>query len=102
MPNLTISIPHQVDRTEARKRTEECIAHFRQQYGGSVGQLTERWDGDTMTFSFAAMGASINGQAHVEDRAVRLEVELPWILSMLAGGIKKSIEQQGRKLLGAR
>lgn len=40
--------------------------------------------------------------AHVEERAVRVEVELPRLLAKLAGGIKQSLEQQGRKLLSAR
>jgi hypothetical protein len=31
-----------------------------------------------------------------------LEVALPWMLSLLAGTMKKQIEQQGHKLLGQR
>src|SRR5438045_606614 len=101
MPNLSISIPHQFDRAEAKKRTQECIVQLRQQYGSTLGHLDERWNGDSMTCTFLALGVPINGEAHVEDRAVRLEVELPGILATLAGGIKDSIEQQGRKLLNA-
>lgn len=101
MPNLSISIPHQFDRAEARKRTQECIAQLKQQYGGTLGYLDERWNGDTMAFTFLPLGMPINGQAHVEDRAVRVEVELPGMLATLAGDIKDAIEQQGRKLLGA-
>lgn len=102
MPNLSISIPHQLDRAEARKRTQEWIDQYRQQYGGTLGHLQEHWNGDTMDFTFVAMGVPITGHAFVEDRAVRLEVELPWMLAMLAGGMKQSIEQQGRRLLGSR
>lgn len=101
MPNLSIAIPHQLDRVEARKRTQEWVDQFRQQYGGMLGHVEERWDGDTMIFTFLAMGTPINGQVHV-DRVVRLEVELPWLLAKLAGGMKQSIEEQGRKLLGSR
>lgn len=102
MSVLTISIPHQLERAEARKRTEEMVAQFRKEYGGAVGQLEERWTGDTMDFNFTAMGQSVSGRAHIEDRSVRLEIELPWMLSMLAGGLKKSIEERGRKLLERR
>ena len=99
MPKLSISLPHQLDRAEARKRTQECIAQVRQQYGGTLGRVEERWNGDTLDFALVAMGTSISGQAHVEDQAVRLEIQLPWVLSMFAERIKQSIEQQGRKLL---
>lgn len=101
MPNLSISLPHAFDRAEAKKRTQECIAQFQRQYGSRLGHLDERWNGDTMDFTFVAMGMPISGKAYVEDRAVRVEVELPWILSTLAGGMKKSIEHEGRKALSA-
>ena len=48
------------------------------------------------------MGVTASGQAHVEDRAVRLEIELPWMLAMLAGPMQRVIEQQGRRLIGSR
>jgi hypothetical protein len=99
---LTVAIPDQLDRAEARKRTEACVAQFRQQSGGTIGRLDERWDGDTMHFTFVAMGTSITGRAFLEDRSVRLEVDLPWMLSMLGGSIKQSIEERGRRLLGSR
>src|SRR5438876_718036 len=100
MANVCISLPHQLDRAEARKRMQECLAQVRKQYGSTLGHLDERWNGDTMDFTFVTLvGMPVSGQAHIEDRAVRLEIELPWILSMLAGKIKQSIEQEGRKLL---
>ncbi len=52
--------------------------------------------------TFLALGVPVSGQARIEDRAVQLDIDLPWMLSMLTGGIKDAIEQQGRKLLGSR
>jgi hypothetical protein len=102
MPALSISIPHQFDRNAARQRTQEWIGQFQQQYGGTLGHLDQRWNGDTMNFTFIALGLPISGQAHVEDRTVRLDIELPWLLSKLAGGMRHAIEQHGRKLLDSR
>lgn len=101
MPTLSISLPHALDRAEAKKRSQECIVQFRAQFGGSIAQIDDRWNGDTMDFTFVALGMPVTGQVHVEDRAVRLEINLPWMLSKLAGGIKRSIEQQSRKLRNA-
>jgi putative polyhydroxyalkanoate system protein len=100
MPKIKISLPHQYDRVEAKRRTQECIEEMRRQYGATVGHFSEQWDGDTLDFTVTAMGMQITGAAQVEDRAVHLEIDLPWLLSALAGPIKQSIEQNGRKLLG--
>jgi hypothetical protein len=101
MRNLTVSIPHRLGRAEARRRLQEEIPRFRSQLG-AFGQVHERWDGDTMSFTGAIMGATVSGQLFVEDEVVRLEVELPWALAMIAGGFKQSIENEGRKLLESR
>lgn len=101
MPNLSISIPHQLDRAEAKMRAQHGIAQYRQQFSNTLGHIEERWDGDTLNFTFIAMGMPVTGQAHVEERVVRVDVELPWILAALTGTIKQTIERQGRQLLSA-
>jgi putative polyhydroxyalkanoate system protein len=100
MPNIDVSIPHQLSRAEARKRIEELIASMEQQYGSSAGSVEKNWNQDTLAFSVTAMGASLSGHAYVEDHAVRVEIPLPWPLAMFAGNVKQQIEQEGRKLLG--
>ena len=99
MPNLSVSIPHQLTRLEARQRVESLVREFQQEHGG-LGQVVTRWEADTMHFTVSVAGMSSSGQAFVEDQAVRLEIPLPWPLAMLSGSIKQQIEQQGRKLLG--
>ena len=99
MSHLTASIPHQLTRAEAKRRIQDEVTKLRQQQHALFGNLRESWNGDTMDFSLVAMGQSITGHLHVEDQAVRLEVALPWLLSMLAGAMKPRIEQQGRQLL---
>jgi putative polyhydroxyalkanoate system protein len=99
---MTVSIPHQLSRAEARKRVEEMIAQLQRQYSSMVSLVEEKWVGDTLHFSMAAMGMTVSGQVFVEDQAVRLEMALPWALSMLAGSMRQSIEQEGRKLLSQR
>ena len=100
MPNVTLSIPHQLPRAEAKGRVQEQVAQVQRQYSQMLGHVEERWNGDTMDFKLVVTGVTLTGQVFVEDRAVRVELELPWPLSMLAGGVKRQIEQKGRKLLG--
>src|SRR4051794_21209050 len=101
MPNLTMSIPHQLSRAEARQRVGELVGQVQKLYGG-LGRVEERWEGDTMTFTHTVAGLLVTGKVFVEDQAVRLDVVLPMALALLAGGVKQKVEQEGRKLLARR
>lgn len=48
---ITISIPHQLGRAEARRRIEAGFAQIIHQLPGSGGACSERWDGDRLIFS---------------------------------------------------
>lgn len=97
-----MSIPHQLSREEAKRRIQEQLAQAQRQAGGLLGHVEERWDGYTLDAKFAPMGQTITARAVVEERTVEVTVALPWMLAMLAGTVRKGIEEQGRKLLGHR
>ncbi len=100
MPNLTVTIPHQLGKAEAKRRIGEQATMLQSQQGGMLERVEQRWDGDTLHFHVGAVGQSVSGTALFTEQTVHLEVALPWMLSMLAGTVKKQIEQQGHKLLG--
>jgi hypothetical protein len=100
MTDLTASIPHQLSRSEAKRRIQDQFGMVKQQYGGMLTGLQESWTGDTMAFSGNAMGQLVSGGLTVDDQAVHLTVTLPWLLRTLAETIEPKIEQQGRLLLG--
>ena len=102
MPNLTVSIPHQLPREEAKRRVEELVVNLQRQYGSMASRVQQSWTGDTLNFVVSAMGVSVTGEIRVTDDIVHLEVVLPLALAMLAGGIKQQIEDEGRKLLSVR
>ena len=99
MSNLTITIPHQLGREEAKRRIREQTSQLLGQPGGLLQRVEQRWEGDTLHFLVAAVGQSVSGTAQFTDRTVQLDIALPWMLAMLAGTMKKQIEQHGRKLL---
>jgi putative polyhydroxyalkanoic acid system protein len=99
MPDMTASIPHQLTRTEAKQRIQDQIALVRQQHAGIFTSLQESWTGDTLQFSAATAGQSLSGHLTVDDQMVHLTVHLPWFLSILAGSIRRRLEDEGRRLL---
>ena len=96
---ITISIPHQLGRVEARRRIEAGFAKMASQVPGSTGASSERWDGDRLTFSLAAMGQTVGGVITVLDAAVTMEIELPGVLGMIAGSLKDRLQKVGQLLL---
>jgi putative polyhydroxyalkanoate system protein len=96
---ITITIPHQLGRAEARRRIESGFANVIGQVPGGGSSCSQRWDGDQLSFSAAAMGQTLSGAVNVLDAAVTITIELPGMLGMLAAGIKGHLEKAGQLLL---
>lgn len=96
---VTVSIPHQLGRAEARRRIENGFAKLVQQLPGSAGKCSERWDGDRLVFGVSAMGQAIAGVVDVLDTEVTMEIDLPGVLGMVADGLKDRLQKMGRLLL---
>jgi hypothetical protein len=96
---ITISIPHQLGRVEARRRIEGGFAQVINQLPGSGGASSQRWDGDRLSFGVTAMGQTVSGTVDVLDAAVTIAIELPGVLGMIAGGLKDRLQKAGQLLL---
>ena len=96
---ITISIPHQLGRAEARRRIEAGFAKLIHQVPGSGGASSQRWEGDRLTFATGVMGQTIAGVIDVLDTAVTMELELPGLLGMIAGSLSDRLRKVGQLLL---
>ena len=96
---ITVRIPHQLGRAEARRRIEADFSEILRLLPGSGGRCTERWEGDRLTFRVAALGQVIAGVIDVLDAEVAMEIELPGVLAVLAGGLKDRLQRAGQLLL---
>jgi putative polyhydroxyalkanoate system protein len=96
---ITLTIPHQLGRAEARRRIDQGMGQLSQQIGGAAQLTSQSWAGDRMSFSLSAMGQAISGVIDVADEAVRLEVLLPGFLAMMAGKVKGRLEKHGQLML---
>jgi len=96
---ISVSIPHQLVRAEARKRIDEGFADLSRHLGGAAGALDKRWDGDRLSFSLTSVGQSITGSVTVADAVVIVEVLLPGFLAMIAGKVRGTLQKEGQLLL---
>ena len=96
---ISVTIAHQLGRTEARRRIETGLGNIVGQLPGIGGTYTERWDGDRLTFSVTGMGQTVSGVVDVLDAAVKMEIELPGVIGLIASGLKGRIKKAGQLLL---
>ena len=95
---IEIDLPHKLGREQARARIEagsSKIASFVP--GGTVSE--HRWDGDTLSFSVAAMGQKVAARLTVMDDKVRCLFDLPPFLGLFADKIRAKLAKDGPKLL---
>jgi Putative polyhydroxyalkanoic acid system protein (PHA_gran_rgn) len=96
---LIVSIPHRLGRQEAKRRLDSGIDRLRPELGALVSGLDCSWQGDTLNFNASAMWQTITGRLEVLEDAVRIEIDLPWLMQLLGDTIVKQVRSRGVALL---
>lgn len=96
---ITITIPHQLGRNEARRRVEDGCRKAAAALPGGAGSYTGRWDGDRFVFAVTAMAQAIDGVVDVGDTEATVEIALPGVLGLVARGLRDRIRAEGQRLL---
>jgi Putative polyhydroxyalkanoic acid system protein (PHA_gran_rgn) len=96
---IVVTIPHRLGRAEAVRRLQNGFSHVRDSLGDKFVVLQDRWVGDHLDFQASLMGQKASGTVDVFDDCARLEIELPWMLGLLANKAKALLQRQGRLML---
>lgn len=96
---FTASIPHRLGRAEATRRLQAGLSVARERFGRHIAVTEETWVGDHLDFRVVVLGHAAWGTIDVDDDAVRLSVELPALLRMLAEKTRALIQEKGRLML---
>ena len=102
MQDLNISVPHELDKDEAKSRIAGLLCELKKQYGESIANMKETWHEDSAVFSFHLMGFAVSGHLHVNAAQVSLEGELPFFALPFKSKIEKTIAEKAQTLLSAR
>lgn len=95
---IKIDIPHKLGRAEARRRIEHGIGQLVTFVPGSR-IVAHAWTGDTMAVTIEAMGQRLAASFEVLENRVSTTLDLPPLLSFLAGKFRRNLGQAGTKLL---
>ena len=96
---VVVTIPHKLGKEEAVRRLQSGFGRVRSSFGETFVVLKDDWAGPHMDFSAELLGQTTSGTVDVADDHIRLEVQLPWILSLLAGKAKEIVQKRGRLML---
>jgi hypothetical protein len=99
---ISVNVPHNLGRDEARRRIEQGFGQIQQQLtGGMAGMVAcqQRWEGNRLHFEASSLGQKMTGRLEVSEDSLAIEVDLPEILAMLAERITGKVKETTRGLL---
>jgi hypothetical protein len=99
MPNLNISISHNLSQGEALKRIKSAITQAKAEHSAKIKDLQEHWNGNVGTFSGSAMGQAVSGSIAVNASEIVFDLALPFAASFFKGKIQAGIREFAAKLL---
>jgi hypothetical protein len=97
MANVTV--PHKLTKDEAKARLSGLLPGLRTEFAGMVSDMQERWEGDTLHFSFKARGFSVGGSAEVRPSSVSVDYNLPLLARPFRGQFESGIRERLDSLL---
>jgi hypothetical protein len=98
---ITVTISHRLGRDGAKRRIDEGLASIRAEVAPYVKTLEFAWHDYSLDFRVVAMMQTITGHIEVYEDFVRIELELPRLLHLLAKTIAGRIENRAAALLEA-
>jgi putative polyhydroxyalkanoate system protein len=96
MATIDIRRSHKLDKEEAKRRAEQLAKSLEDKLG-----IRWSWEGDRIRFDApggAAKGSS--GVVSVDPQAVRVEIDLPFLLRAIKGTVEGKINQKLEEVLG--
>jgi putative polyhydroxyalkanoate system protein len=98
MTPLSVDLPHNLGRAEARRRIENGT--------GSLGRhlpagatVQSGWEGDRLNLTVGLMGQDVRAAVDVQEAVVRVEIVLPPALGFFRPLIEAGIRKGGEQML---
>jgi len=99
MPNLKISIPHNLPQGEALQRIKDAITQAKAEHSDKIKDLLEKWNGNVGTFGGSAMRQAASGTITVNASEIVFDLALPFAVTFFKGKIEAGIREFTTKLL---
>ena len=98
---ITVTISHRLGRDGAKRRIDDSLAQIRAEIAPYVKTLDYTWSDYSLDFRVVALMQTITGRIEVYEDFVRIDLELPRLLHLLAKTIQGQIQNRAATLLEA-
>lgn len=96
---MDLVIPHNLPVNMAIERIKQALAQVKVQYRSQFEKLEDSWNGNVLSFDLIAQGKNIKGTLTVEEKEMKFQGEVPFMMSMMKGKIQKMINEKAGELL---
>jgi hypothetical protein len=97
--SIVITVPHALGAEEAKKRITERMQLLRQDYISKIAASEVSWNGNAADLRVVFLGQAVSGKIFVMADLVRIEVQLPWLLSALGGKLQSILQNNASEAL---
>ncbi len=100
MPKIVRSFPHTLGREAATVRIKKALERERIVKADLVTVVDENWTSDyDVVFTLKIYNYAVGGEMNIEERQVRIELNLPLLAVLVKGMIESQLENEVKKLL---
>ena len=85
---MKVTARHRTSKQLAKEIVESQVPRLVERFGQSVSNPTYRWQEDTLTFRFQAVGADLKGTLEVTETELVLDMSIPFRFKLFEGNIK--------------
>ncbi|WP_298422665.1 polyhydroxyalkanoic acid system family protein [Rhodoblastus sp.] len=96
---VSVDVKHSLGAEEAKRRVQAGIEAMKEKYGEQLSVLQVDWSDMHADVVVGAMGHSLKGAFDFLPDCVRVSLELPWILAMIADKAKSLIAHKTENML---
>ena len=99
MAKMKISVEHHLEQEEVKERLENFFNLLKEEYGNSLQNIQENWNGNQLVFSFTGMGMTVDGTMDIKPEEVIVEGTIPLAALPFKNRIESTLRDQLSTLL---
>ncbi len=96
---VSVDVPHKLGAEESERRVRVGIEALQQKYAQHLSALHITWSEAHADFAITVMGHSLTGALEFLADRVRVSMELPWVLALIAEKAKGMIARHTDEML---
>ncbi len=96
---ISVDVPHKLGAAEAKARIEAGEKELRARFAQYLSGVEVNWSGDHADLRIGALGQTLTGALDVAPDVVRVSLDLPWALALIAEKAKGFIQTRTTQAL---